>query len=311
MDRLDKSLDELIQSKPRNKKFSREGGKGGGGGGKKNTAFKSNKKASIPFKNRPPRQDAPQLVQPTGAHHVVAHKSGPPAQARRPATAPSSTGGSILSRLGGSSAGAASSGTSVTFENLAYNVTKEDMTELCATVGEVTNTRIVYDRSGRSTGVATVVFARRSNAIAAIKKFNGVTLDGAIMNVKLSPVGGVENPFNPSAGEAARGFTTQKKKANVREGLFGTNTGDDDDEDNDRGGATFVVNLGGGASSRPVSSGQARGGPRRERPQGAGGGRGAFKGRGAGGGRGGGRVNKAPVSAADLDAEMDSYHNSK
>ena len=60
--------------------------------------------------------------------------------------------------------------------------------------------------------------------------------------------GGVENPFNPSAGEAARGFTTQKKKANVREGLFGTKTGDDDDasEDNDRGGATFVVNLGGG-----------------------------------------------------------------
>ena len=45
-------------------------------------------------------------------------------------------------------------------------------------VGHVEKTRILFDRSGRSTGSAFVKFARRSDAEASIEKYNNVELDG-------------------------------------------------------------------------------------------------------------------------------------
>lgn len=46
--------------------------------------------------------------------------------------------------------------------------------------------KVDYDKSGRSNGTATVVFARRSDAFAAVKKYNGVELEGKILSVTLS-----------------------------------------------------------------------------------------------------------------------------
>jgi THO complex subunit 4 len=45
-------------------------------------------------------------------------------------------------------------------------------------VGELKGTSVNFDRSGRSKGSAEVVFARRADAMTALKRYNGATLDG-------------------------------------------------------------------------------------------------------------------------------------
>lgn len=47
--------------------------------------------------------------------------------------------------------------------------------------------KVDYDKSGRSNGTATVIFARRSDALAAVKKYNGVELEGKILTVAIAP----------------------------------------------------------------------------------------------------------------------------
>ncbi|KAL3670053.1 hypothetical protein V7S43_005423 [Phytophthora oleae] len=105
-------------------------------------------------------------------------------------------GSSILSRLGGKDA--ASPGTKIFVKNLKFDILEEEVRELFGTVGEVSKAEIVYDRSGRSKGIARVWFARRSDADKAIKQYDGRTLDGQPMQIVLD-------------GEK-----------NVRNGLFGT-----------------------------------------------------------------------------------------
>lgn len=47
------------------------------------------------------------------------------------------------------------------------------MRELFGTVGKVSKAEIVYDRSGRSKGIARVWFDRRADAEKAIKQYDG------------------------------------------------------------------------------------------------------------------------------------------
>ncbi|KAF4394675.1 hypothetical protein G4B88_011136 [Cannabis sativa] len=57
--------------------------------------------------------------------------------------------------------------------------------ELFSEVGDLKRYSIHYDRSGRSKGTAEVVFSRRGDAVAAVKRYTNVQLDGKPMKIEI------------------------------------------------------------------------------------------------------------------------------
>jgi THO complex subunit 4 len=76
-------------------------------------------------------------------------------------------------------------GTKLFISNLDYGVSGEDVKELFAEVGDLKRYSIHYDRSGRSKGTAEVVFSRRKDAEAAVKRYHNVQLDGKPMKIEI------------------------------------------------------------------------------------------------------------------------------
>ncbi|XP_009404609.2 THO complex subunit 4A [Musa acuminata AAA Group] len=82
-------------------------------------------------------------------------------------------------------ASAIETGSKLYISNLEYGVSNEDIKELFSKVGDLKRYSINYDRSGRSKGTAEVVFARRVDALAAVKRYNNVLLDGKPMKIEI------------------------------------------------------------------------------------------------------------------------------
>jgi len=153
--------------------------------------------------------------------------------------------------------------------NLDFGVSDSDIQELFSEFGKLKTAAVHYDRSGRSLGTAEIVFDRRSDALKAMKQYNGVPLDGRAMQIQIatSELNGAErsSPLRRVGGGGGGGRIEKPKRG------------------------------GGAAGARS---------PRGKPARGAGGG-----GRGGRGGRGGGRGAKRqpPPSAEELDKELDAY----
>ncbi|XP_038702592.1 THO complex subunit 4D-like [Tripterygium wilfordii] len=103
-------------------------------------------------------------------------------------------------------------GTKLYVSNLDSGVSNEDIRELFSQIGDLKRHAIHYDKNGRPGGSAEEVYARRSDAFAALKRYNNVLLDGKPM--KLEVVGdNVEIPV--SAHVNVTGVNGRRKRTVV------------------------------------------------------------------------------------------------
>ncbi|KAJ3683973.1 hypothetical protein LUZ61_013137 [Rhynchospora tenuis] len=169
-------------------------------------------------------------------------------------------------------------GTKLLVSNLDYGVTDEDIQELFSVVGQINHYSINYDRSGRSEGTAQVVFARHADALAAVKRYNSVLLDGKPMQIEIVGTN-LKAPLPPVVTPLPYARVPGNLKASMRSRGFG--------------------------GRRGLPGGGGFGAEARYRGQG-----GNFNGGRGGGGSKVKRKEQVSVSAADLDADLDRYHAS-
>ncbi|KAM6574905.1 hypothetical protein CsatA_023232 [Cannabis sativa] len=87
--------------------------------------------------------------------------------------------------------------------------------ELFSEVGDLKRYSIHYDRSGRSKGTAEVVFSRRGDAVAAVKRYNNVQLDGKPMKIEIvgTNIGTAAGPPPPATNGSfgnSNGFASSR-----------------------------------------------------------------------------------------------------
>ncbi|XP_065043464.1 THO complex subunit 4A-like isoform X2 [Musa acuminata AAA Group] len=174
---LDMSLDDIIK----NNKKSSAGSRGRGGG----LATGPARRVSIRSANRSAPYSVGKAPDSAWQHDMyAAQMGGLPAPAAR--------------------ASAIETGSKLYISNLEYGVSNEDIKELFSEVGDLKRYSINYDRSGRSKGTAEVVFARRVDALAAVKRYNNVLLDGKPMKIEVVVPHFTNGAFRSTNGSSKR-----------------------------------------------------------------------------------------------------------
>ncbi|KAI2621396.1 RNA-binding domain-containing protein [Hypomontagnella submonticulosa] len=273
---MDRSLDEIVAESQQRKRGSRPR-RGGNGGGR------PRERDSYPRDGvRKSTRDDSRNLDSEWVHDKFddpSSRNRPRHQRRRP-----SPGRPLDNR-----------GTKVRVENLHYELTEDDLDGLFNKIGPVVKLELLYDRAGRSEGVAFVTYENREDAMEAIKQYDDANAKGQPIRLSVVSSAPRRNPFDtahmPSRPLAER--ITRPRSLSPRR-----NSG------RDRGVDRYVP--GGGSRSRSPL-------PRR-RGGGGGGGGGRRPGARREGGSGTptgreriGRDGRPKKTQEELDAEMADY----
>ncbi|GAC97280.1 hypothetical protein PHSY_004865 [Pseudozyma hubeiensis SY62] len=174
----------------------------------------------------------------------------------------------------------------LTIENLHYEVTERDLKDLFGSIGPVTKAYIRYDRSDRSTGKAVVIYENPNHALQAKNEFDGAKAKGQVISIT-----------QEMRAERSKGVQDPQRSLLSRFGLS-SRMNDDGEAEAAGAGSRFADRLG------PVRNGGRNGGRRETNATTA--------------GQQAGRTRNAPprrekrkpVTAADLDAELEAFMNS-
>ncbi|KAJ7567216.1 hypothetical protein O6H91_02G137300 [Diphasiastrum complanatum] len=106
-------------------------------------------------------------------------------------------------------------GTKLFISNLHYGVLAEDLKALFSEFGDIKRYSIHHDKNGRPKGTGEIVFAKESDAIAALLQYNSVLLDGRPLLIELV---GTDLPVAPalSAQGVASGEGSSKSSKRGR-----------------------------------------------------------------------------------------------
>ncbi|KAI0537987.1 hypothetical protein GGR58DRAFT_321233 [Xylaria digitata] len=90
-------------------------------------------------------------------------------------------------------------GTKIKVENLHYDLSESDLDGLFSKIGPVAKLELLYDRAGRSEGVAFVTYERRDDALDAIREFNGANAKGQPIRMSIISSAPRRNPFGTAS----------------------------------------------------------------------------------------------------------------
>ncbi|KAI0869358.1 hypothetical protein GGS24DRAFT_479044 [Hypoxylon argillaceum] len=87
-------------------------------------------------------------------------------------------------------------GTKIKVENLHYDLSESDLEGLFSKIGPVAKLELLYDRAGRSEGVAFVTYESRDDAMDAMREFNGANAKGQPIHMTIVSSAPRRNPFD-------------------------------------------------------------------------------------------------------------------
>ncbi|KAI1328368.1 RNA-binding domain-containing protein [Xylariaceae sp. FL0255] len=174
-------------------------------------------------------------------------------------------------------------GTKIKVENLHWDLSQSDLEGLFSKIGPVARLELIYDRAGRSEGIAYVTYEDRDDASQAMREFNGANAKGQPIHMSIMSSAPRRNPFD-SAQMPGRPLADRISRPRSR-------------SPNDRGIDRYIPE--GGRRSHSPRPRQRRGrGPGTKREPKSG---------GENAGRPTGRDGRPKKTQEELDAEMADY----
>ncbi|KAB5580324.1 hypothetical protein GE09DRAFT_1279262 [Coniochaeta sp. 2T2.1] len=213
-----------------------------------------------------------------------------------------------------------SRGAKIRVDNIHYELTEDDLDGLFKRIGPIQDLKLLYDRAGRSEGVAFVTYESYQDAKDAIREFDGANAAGQPIRLTLMPSGPAPRARNPfdNAVVPGRSLADRITVPNNRSRSLSPGRSYDEGSSRRRDDVDSY-RPSGSRSPRPSrgprrDGGGAGGGGRRPGGRGEGRGRAPRGGGGGGGERGGERTardGRPRKTQEELDAEMDNYFNAQ